>query len=58
MVYPEVPPRVEYSLTEHGKTLEAILREMCDWGFHHLSYLKNHAHAEAAARTTSMPSKE
>jgi DNA-binding HxlR family transcriptional regulator len=34
-VYPEVPPRVEYSLTEYGRTLRPITDLMCDWGKQH-----------------------
>lgn len=30
--YPQIPPKVEYSLTEKGKTLWPILQEMCQWG--------------------------
>ena len=31
-VYPEVPPRVEYALTAHGKTLLPLLEEIAAWG--------------------------
>lgn len=30
-VYPEVPIRVEYSLTEKGRDLETVLKAMQDW---------------------------
>lgn len=30
-LYPEVPPRVEYALTEHGKELWPILHRLAHW---------------------------
>lgn len=30
--YPQIPPKVEYSLTEKGKSLIPILDGMCEWG--------------------------
>ena len=33
--YPQIPPKVEYSLTETGKSLIPILDQMCEWGDGH-----------------------
>ncbi|MDJ0626072.1 MAG: helix-turn-helix domain-containing protein [Candidatus Caenarcaniphilales bacterium] len=35
-VYAEVPPRVEYSLTEYGRSLKPIMLSMRDWGAKHM----------------------
>jgi DNA-binding HxlR family transcriptional regulator len=31
-VYPEVPPRVVYALSEHGLTLDPLMRTLAQWG--------------------------
>lgn len=38
-VYPVVPPKTEYSLTDFGRTLVPILDAMCDWGTYYLEGL-------------------
>jgi len=35
-VFAEVPPRVEYSLTEIGRDLRPVIRGMCEWGQKHV----------------------
>jgi DNA-binding HxlR family transcriptional regulator len=46
-VYPQVPPKVEYSLTECGRSLGPILELLCQWGKQYLSLAKP---LQAAAR--------
>lgn len=36
-IYPEVPPRVEYALTEHGKSLRSVMAALAKWGQVHLT---------------------
>lgn len=36
VIYPEVPPRVEYSITDYGKTLQPLLNAMHEWGTAHI----------------------
>ncbi|MEK0313458.1 winged helix-turn-helix transcriptional regulator [Cohnella sp. 56] len=38
-VYAEIPPKVEYALSDHGRTLAAVLSAMCGWGYAHLAFL-------------------
>jgi Predicted transcriptional regulators len=35
-VFPQVPPKVEYSVTEYGATLQTILDSLHEWGESHL----------------------
>lgn len=34
--YPQVPPKVEYCLSEKGKSIMPILRAFCKWGHEHI----------------------
>ncbi|NIK68401.1 MULTISPECIES: helix-turn-helix domain-containing protein [unclassified Paenibacillus] len=40
-VYPVVPPKVEYSLTDYGHTLEPLLTFMHQWGSAHVDFMRN-----------------
>lgn len=39
-VYPVVPPKVEYRLTEIGAQLAPVVSAVCAWGDHYRDYLK------------------
>jgi DNA-binding HxlR family transcriptional regulator len=39
-IYTQIPPKVEYSLTDAGKSLLPILSTLCQWG---LNYAQHHA---------------
>lgn len=44
--YPEVPPKVEYSLTERGETLIPVLTMLREWGIAHALPLVQNAQPE------------
>ena len=35
--YPQIPPKVEYRLSEKGKSLKPVLQALCQWGETHRS---------------------
>jgi len=36
-VYPVVPPKTEYTMTDLGNTLHDVVYAMCDWGREHMA---------------------
>ncbi|KQO08490.1 winged helix-turn-helix transcriptional regulator [Paenibacillus sp. Leaf72] len=36
ITYNQVPPKVEYELTEYGLSLDSILSALCNWGEEHI----------------------
>jgi DNA-binding HxlR family transcriptional regulator len=41
-VYDQSPPRVEYSLTDFGRTLEPVIERLCEWGETYESHFAGH----------------
>ena len=41
IVYPEVPPKVEYLLSDRGRSLELVLRALGAWGEAHMDLFSN-----------------
>ncbi|MCU9613422.1 helix-turn-helix transcriptional regulator [Caldibacillus lycopersici] len=37
IVYNQIPPKVEYELSEYGKSLQSILDALCAWGENHIT---------------------
>ncbi|MFT8320812.1 MAG: winged helix-turn-helix transcriptional regulator [Bacillus sp. (in: firmicutes)] len=37
IIYQQIPPKVEYELSEYGKSLESILDALCNWGKTHIT---------------------
>ena len=35
-VYPEMPPRVEYELTDRGRSFMPVMQQLMDWAYHNL----------------------
>lgn len=31
----DLPPKIEYSITDHGKSLHSVIIELCKWGLQH-----------------------
>jgi DNA-binding HxlR family transcriptional regulator len=38
-IFKQVPPRVEYSATKLGLSLQPLITALCDWGYHHAAEL-------------------
>ncbi|PQP85163.1 transcriptional regulator [Paenibacillus sp. PCH8] len=38
-VYAQIPPKVEYSITEYGQLMKPVLQTMSDWGAGHVQHM-------------------
>ncbi|MCA0754212.1 helix-turn-helix transcriptional regulator [Paenibacillus sp. N4] len=39
-IYRQIPPKVEYSITEYGKKLTPLIKALGEWGMAHVQHLK------------------
>ncbi|EFM10706.1 transcriptional regulator, HxlR family [Paenibacillus curdlanolyticus YK9] len=51
-VFQTIPPKVEYSLSDHGRTLSSLLTDMCGWGFHHIEFTNDTNDVNGVKRQT------
>lgn len=47
-VYSQIPPKVEYSISEYGKGLSVVLQALNDWGAAHIEHMDKRYGAERA----------
>lgn len=40
-IYPEIPPKVEYSMTDFGLTLQPVIKSLQKWGIKYIEELEN-----------------
>ncbi len=41
-IFPQIPPKVEYSLTEYGQSLKSFIELTCELGKTHINYVRRH----------------
>ena len=56
-VYPQVPPKVEYSLTPLGQSLKPVVEAMCRWGLRH-HQVTARRRARRQAQLVEVPARE
>lgn len=49
----EVPPKVEYAITDFGRTLALALQPLCEWGNHNRAHFQAQAVSATADETSS-----
>ena len=58
MDFREVPPRVEYSVTEFGSSLAMALMPLCQWGQDNRQKISSMSRFKVAGKTTASPKAE
>lgn len=48
--HPDIPPRVEYALSDLGRTMTPVFKNLADWGRQHMPDIEGARHAYDTAR--------
>jgi DNA-binding HxlR family transcriptional regulator len=54
-VYPQIPPKVEYSLTPLGESLRPVVDAMCEWGLRQCKGTRQAAACRSASSNSEAP---
>ncbi|MBS4223022.1 winged helix-turn-helix transcriptional regulator [Lederbergia citrea] len=49
VIYPQIPPKVEYSISEYGKSLQPVLDIMHEWGTAHTNHMQKKRNSQNAS---------
>jgi DNA-binding HxlR family transcriptional regulator len=49
-IYTQVPPKVEYSLSDAGRSLLPILSTLCEWGINYVNIIENSPEATSCKK--------
>jgi DNA-binding HxlR family transcriptional regulator len=52
-VYAQIPPKVEYSITEYGQLMKPVLQTMSDWGAGHVQHIQKQYGEEDEAEASA-----
>jgi DNA-binding HxlR family transcriptional regulator len=55
IVYPQVPPKVEYLLAERGRSLEAVLLALGAWGSDHIELFSKSGGPDLESNEEELP---
>ncbi|MEK8128993.1 helix-turn-helix domain-containing protein [Paenibacillus filicis] len=53
VAYNQIPPKVEYSISEYGKGLSTVLQALNDWGSAHMEHMNELYGADRSGNTSS-----
>lgn len=57
-IYQQIPPKVEYSITEYGKGMSTVMQALNDWGVGHVAHLEEIYGANRSVESLALDKKD